>query len=279
MLKLGELQTLQVVKTTDFGVYLSESDTHTQEKVLLPKSQVPQGTTLNDELNVFLYKDSEDRLIATTTMPPITLGEIALLRVKEVSPIGAFLDWGLPKDLLLPFKEQTIRVQVDDMVLAALYIDKSNRLCATMKLYEYLKTSSSYKKDDHVTGMVYEISDDFGAFVAVDNQYSARIPKKELFLSLKPCDQIEARITSVLPDGKLDLSLREKAFVQLDFDAALIYERLQKEGGFLPYHDKTQPEILKQEFNLSKNAFKRAIGHLLKEKKILIQPDGIKLLL
>lgn len=277
MLKLGEMQILKVTKTTDFGVYLCESNTSTQEKVLLPKKQVPDNIKINDEIEVFLYKDSEDRLIATTMTPSITLGKVALLKVKEVSTIGAFLDWGLSKDLLLPFKEQTIRAKVGDLTLVALYIDKSDRLCATMKVYDYLSTNSSYKKDDRVIGTVYEISEEFGVFVAVDNQYSARIPNKELFHKLKPGDSVEARITSVLPDGKLDLSLREKAFLQLDIDAEIIFKRLQEEGGFLPYHDKTEPEIIKKEFNLSKNAFKRALGHLLKEKKIAIQQDGIKL--
>lgn len=275
MLKLGQTQILEVVKTTDFGVYLSDPKSTNQEKVLLPKNQVPPDLKINNEIEVFLYKDSEDRLIATTTIPPLTLGNVALLKVKEVSSIGAFLDWGLAKDLLLPFKEQTIRVKTNDLVVVALYIDKSSRLCATMKIYDYLRTDSPYQKDDRVIGTVYEVSDEFGVFVAVDNLYSGLIPKKEVYHTFKPGDSVEARITAVKPDGKLDLSIREKAFVQLEEDASLIFEKLKEEGGSLPFHDKTDAAIIKSEFNLSKNAFKRAIGHLMKEKKITITSSGI----
>lgn len=275
MIKLGEVQTLQVVKTTDFGVYLGET-ANSENKVLLPKNQVPMNIKIDEEIKVFIYKDSEDRIIATTTIPELTLGKTALLRVKEVTSIGAFLDWGLAKDLLLPFKEQTARVHMGEDILVALYIDKSDRLCATMKVYDYLDTNSPYKKDDRVMGIVYEIIDAFGAFVAVDNRYCGLIPAKELYRPLKVNDSVEARIINVKEDGKLDLSLREKAYVQMDADAEMIFKKLQEAGGFLPYHDKTDSEVIKAEFNLSKNAFKRGIGRLLKEGHIQITDSGIK---
>lgn len=137
MLRLGEKQSLKIVKKVDFGVYLAEAEG--EEKVLLPKKEVPEGSQVGDELEIFLYKDSKDRLIATTREPKVMLGKFALLKVKEVSRIGAFLDWGLDKDLLLPFKEQTRKVREGEECLAALYIDKSSRLCATMNVYPYLK--------------------------------------------------------------------------------------------------------------------------------------------
>ncbi len=275
-LQLGQVQTLTIVKTCDFGVYLASSVKESEERVLLPKRQIPENAKINDTLEVFLYKDSEDRLIATTTIPPLTLGTVALLKVKEQSKIGAFLDWGLAKDLLLPFKEQTKEVSTGDTVLAALYIDKSNRLAATMKVYDYLRTDSSYQKDDMVTGTIYETSDEFGIFVAVDNQYSALIPKKECYGSLKPGQQITARVTSVKADGKLDLSLRDRAHLQMDKDAEIIMKHLQKNDDYLPFNDKSDAESIKSEFNLSKNAFKRAVGKLLKEKKIIFMNDGIQ---
>lgn len=275
MLKLGEVQTLQVVKTSDFGVYLGET-ANSEDKVLLPKNQVPKEIKIGEEIKVFIYKDSEDRIIATTTIPALTLGKTALLRVKDVTSIGAFLDWGLAKDLLLPFKEQTTRVHTGEDVLVALYIDKSDRLCATMKVYEYLDLDSPYKKDDRVIGIVYEIIDAFGAFVAVDNRYCGLIPTKELYRSLKVGDSVEARVIHVKEDGKLDLSLREKAYVQMDADAEMIFKKLQEAGGFLPYHDKTDSDVIKVQFNLSKNAFKRGIGRLLKEGRIQITDLGIK---
>lgn len=276
MIRLGEIQTLEVVKTTDFGVYLGEHK-DSSEKVLLPKNSTPAKTTTGDQIEVFIYKDSSDRLIATTTMPPLTLGGLALLPVKEITSIGAFLDWGLAKDLLLPFKEQTERVHTGDHCLVALYIDKSNRLCATMKIYEYLSCDSPYQKDDKVIGMVYEIIESFGAFVAVDNKYCALIPNQELHKNIKVLDSIEARVIRVKEDGKLDLSVREKVHVQMDEDSQLILDKLTAANGFLPFHDKTDKEVIQKEFNLSKNAFKRAVGRLLKEKKIELLEEGIKL--
>lgn len=277
MIELGKYQTLEVVKKTDFGLYLSEADSDKKHSILLPIKEVPEGTATGDNLNVFIYKDSEDREIATTSKVPVTIGELAVLKVKEVSKIGAFLDWGLMKDLLLPYKEQTAKVEEGDQVLITLYPDKSNRLCATMKVYELLKTDSSYKKDDLVTGIVYDTIDAFGVFVAVDNLYSAMIPKNELFPSIKIGDTVKARVTSVREDGKLNLSLREKSHLQIDSDAELILTKLKAAGGVLPYHDASSPEDIKNEFKLSKNAFKRAIGKLFKAGTITITEDGIQL--
>lgn len=274
---LGEQQTLLVVKTTDFGVYLATSE-DSNNKVLLPKSQVPENTKIGDTLSVFIYKDSEDRLIATTATPKLMMGQVAKLNVKEVGNIGAFLDWGLAKDLFLPFKEQTDKVKQGEQALVTLYIDKSNRLCATMKVYEYLSKQSPYKKDDKVSGMVYEISEQFGAFVAVDEKFSALIPRKELFRPVRVGETIEARVSSVKEDGKLDLSLREKVHVQMDKDAAIIYNALKANNGFLPFNDKSAPDAIKDEFNLSKNAFKRALGRLMKENKIRQDEKGSYLL-
>lgn len=271
-MKLGKKQVLTVVKQVDFGVYLGSDE----ERVLLPKRQVPDGIEPGDPVEVFLYKDSDDRLIATTNEPKLELGGLAVLEVADVGKFGAFLDWGLEKDLFLPFKQQTAKVQKGDKCLVTLYIDKSERLCATMKVYEFLKTDSPYKKDDHVRGIIYDKSDEFGLFVAVDNQYSALIPKKEAFGRLYVGSEIEARVTAVKEDGKLDLSVREKIPVQMDKDAELVLKRIGEYGGELPFTDKAEPERIKREFSLSKNAFKRAVGRLLKEGKIEITANSIK---
>lgn len=271
---LGTKKTLMVVKEVEFGVYLGNS----QRKVLLPKKQVPEGVEVGDPIEVFLYKDSSDRLIATTNEPKIMLGELAVLTVAATGGIGAFLDWGLEKDLLLPFREQTAPLKKGDQILVALYIDKSQRLCATMKVYERLRTDSPYKVDDQVEGIIYELSDNFGVFVAVDNLYSALIPKREAFGKLRVGDRVKARVVKVKEDGKLDLSVREKAFLQMDADADLIMKRMEEYGGSLPFTDKADPELIKKEFDLSKNAFKRAIGRLLKEGKIEIREKSIEIL-
>ena len=270
-MKLGKRQVLTVVKKVDFGGYLGSDE----EKVLLPKKQVPEGVEPGDPIEVFLYKDSDDRLIATTSEPKIELGELAVLDVIDTSKFGAFLDWGLEKDLFLPFKQQTAKVEKGDQCLVSLYIDKSQRLCATMRVYEHLSTDSTYKKDDEVSGIIYDVSDNFGAFVAVDNQFSALIPKKDAFGNLRVGQTVTARVAAVKADGKLDLSQKDKIPMQMDKDAQLILKRMEERGGVLPFTDKADPEIIKKEFNMSKNAFKRAVGRLLKEKKVEITEKTI----
>ena len=279
MLKLGEIQTLFAVRRSEYGMYLAETAKTSQDApvVLLPNNQTPRELSPGDPIEVFLYRDSEDRLVATTTHPALTLGGLAVLPVKEVNRIGAFLSWGLAKDLLLPFSEQTYRVKAGDYALVSLYIDKSIRLCATMKVYSYLETDAPYQKEALVSGIVYEISNTLGAFVAVDNRYSALIPKQELFRPLTPGEQINARISGIREDGKLTLSLRDRSYLQIQPDAVLIEERLKENGGFLPLHDKSPADVIGQELSLSKNAFKRAVGHLLKEGKITLEENGIRL--
>ena len=180
MIRLGEIQTLRIIKKVDFGVYLYDGEDEA-ERVLLPIKQVPMQAQVGDEVEVFLYRDSKDRLITTTARPKLTLHHVARLKVAQVGKVGAFLDWGLEKELLLPYREQTRKVSAGEECLAALYIDKSNRLCATMNVYPYLSTESPYRKEDRVKGTVYEISRNFGAFVAVDDQYSGLIPQRELY--------------------------------------------------------------------------------------------------
>ncbi len=276
MIRLGEKQTLVVIKKVDFGVYLAEK-AGSEEKVLLPVKQVPQGADLGSSIEVFIYKDSDDRLIATTSEPKIMLGDVRVLKVKETTRIGAFMDWGLEKDVLLPFKEQTAKVKAGDDVLCAMYIDKSSRLCVTMNVYKYLKSDSPYKKDDKVMGTVYEMSDNFGAFVAVDDIYSGLIAKKELYGNLKIGDRISARVVSVKEDGRLNLSVREKAYLQMDTDADKILAMIENNGGKLGFTDKASPDLIKEKTGMSKNEFKRAVGRLLKEGKIVIGEASIEL--
>ena len=273
-MKLGEKQVLTVVKIVDFGVYLGSDE----ERVLLPKKQVPSGIEVGDPIEVFLYKDSSDRLIATTNEPKLTIGQLAVLEVADTSRMGAFLNWGLEKDLFLPFKQQTAKVEKGDHCLVTLYIDKSDRLCATMKVYHQLRTDSPYKKDDRVSGIIYDRSDEFGMFVAVDNQFSARIPKKECNGRLRVGDMIDARVTAVKEDGKLDLSVRDKIPEQMDKDAEQILQEIKNHGGKLPFTDKADPEVIKEEFGMSKAAFKRAVGRLLKENKVIITEKSIEFL-
>lgn len=264
------------MKKVDFGVYLAE-DPGSETHVLLPAKQVPEEARQGEKIHVFLYKDSKDRLIATTNTPKLTIGGYAPLTVKEVGKIGAFLDWGLEKDLFLPYKEMTSHVEAGDEVLVTLYIDKSSRLCASMKgIYDLLEKDSPYEKGETVTGRVYEFSDNFGTFVAVDDKYSAKIPVSEDGSFLRIGDVIEAKVTAVKPDGKLDLTLREKAYIQMDADAEKIMELLDSYAGVLPFTEKASPEVIKRETGLSKAAFKRAIGTLYKHRKITLNDGKIR---
>lgn len=275
-MRLGEYQKLKIIKKVDFGVYLAERGDD-ELRVLLPYKQIPEGAELGDEIEVFLYKDSKDRLIATTNRPKLALGELAVLRVLEVGKIGAFLDWGLEKDLFLPYKEMTARIEAGDEVLVKLYIDKSRRLCASMKkLYDLLRKDSPYHKDDMVTGRIYEFGHDFGTFVAVDDCYSAMIPAHEDCSHLRIGDVIEAKVLGAKPDGKLDLTMRAKAYLQMDEDAEKVMGVIEEFAGVLPFTDKASPEVIKRETGLSKNAFKRAVGRLYKERRIEITERAIR---
>ena len=277
MLKIGEKQTLRIDKQVPFGVYLTGDVPN--ERFLLPRSQVPAGAAIGDELEVLRYKDSEDRLIATRKEPKLTLHQVGYLTVIQVSRIGAFLDWGLDKDLLLPYHEQPReRVKEGQTVLVAVYLDKSERLCATMNVYPWLRTDSPYQTGDQVTGIVYETSRNFGAFVAVDSIYSALIPRRELVRELKAGDVVRARVTGVKPDGKLDLSIREKSYLQIEADVETVLNMLNEGGGMIPFTDKASPELIREQAHMSKNEFKRAIGHLLKENRISIEEDKIVLI-
>ena len=277
MFDLGKKQKLYVVNKAEQGIYLGETK-ESKEKVLLPIKQCPDGIKPGDELEVFIYLDSKDRPIATIREPKLSLGKTALLKVASVNKIGAFMDWGLEKDLLLPFKQQTKRVSEGEEVICGMYIDKSGRLCATMKVYDYLETTDKYSKGDEVTGRVYEISDNFGAFVAVDDKYSALIPKKEMFGKINVGDVDNYRVIAVREDGKITLANRKPAYIQIDDDADKVLKVIEEFDGVLPFNDKASPEVIKREFNMSKNEFKRAVGKLYKERKIEITEKSIRII-
>ena len=282
---LGKVSALKIAKLTPIGAYLSVADLETypdlkSHEILLPKNEFAGKELRRGEiLEAFVYLDSEDRPIATLKAPVLSMGELAVLTCSETTQMGAFLDWGLMKELFLPFKEQTYRIKKGDKALVTLYIDKSSRLCASMKIYKLLSTESPYKANDHVEGLVYELSNEHGAYVAVDNKYSGLITNRDLIKSVKVGEQLQLRVSKVLPDGKLELAMREQSHLQLSDDCDRIYNELKASTkGFLPYHDKTESLIIKNKFNMSKIAFKRAIGHLYKQGLIEIKDDGIRLL-
>lgn len=273
MLELGKRQELVIHRLTEIGAYVGEADSP-ESAVLLPRKQVPAEAKIGDALDVLLYKDSEDRMIATVHESKLVRGQVGFLKVIQVTGIGAFLDWGLERDLFMPFKEQTKKPQAGDTVLVTMYVDKSERLCATMRIYDHLSAEPPYQKGDTVNGTVYEIKP-LGAFVAVDDRYFGLIPASEVYQDFRPGDRITAQVMKRRADGKLDLRVRRKAYKQMDQDAQLLWNCLMEADGYLPFHDKSDPEEIRQAFGLSKAAFKRAEGHLLKEGKIRLASDGI----
>ena len=277
MIKMGCYNTLTVSRKVDFGIYLKDNEDSKSEEILLPAKEVPEGVSAGDELKVFIYRDSKDRPIATTTEPLLTMDFPAVLRVKEVTNIGAFLDWGLPKDLLLPYREMRGHVNAGDEILVRLYVDKSHRLAASMKeLYHQLSTRSPYGIGDEVQGRVYEFGHDFGTFVAVDDKYSAMIPAHEDASKYQIGQVITLRVTGVKEDGKLDVSARAKSYMQMDDDAEHVMEIIESYAGVLPFTEKATPEVIARETGLSKAAFKRAVGRLYKERRISLEGGKIK---
>ena len=275
-MELGKIQTLEISRKKDFGVYLVDvGDYDSKSGVLLPIRQVPKEAQIGDKVEVFLYKDSEDRLIATTRNPKLCVGELAALKIKEVSKIGAFVDIGIDKDILLPFKEMEGSPKANDEVLMSLYVDRSQRLALSMRIYKYLKPAQNYKKDDILKARVYRIRD-VGVMLAVDDKYYGMIPKVENYENYKIGEVIEARVLRVREDGKLDLSHRKKAYIQLGEDAERIASLLDKKLGRLELGDNSSPEKIKEVLGISKNAFKRAIGSLYKNNKIKIYEDHIE---
>lgn len=272
-MKLGEIQKLKIEKKVEFGVYLSDGT----DRVLLPKKQVPEDYKIGDEISAFIYKDSKDRLIATTNTPKLTLGQYGLLTVSQVNKVGAFMDWGLEKDLFLPFKEMTRQPNEGDEILVRVYIDKSERLCASMKgIYDMLSKKPPYQVGDEVEARIYEFGHDFGTFVALEDKYSAMLPRHEDVSKFRIGDVLMVRITGIKEDGKCDVTIRDKAYVQMDEDADALLDLIDSYAGVLPFTEKASPEVIKRETGLSKAAFKRAVGRLYKERKISLEGGKIR---
>ncbi|EGW39654.1 S1-like domain-containing RNA-binding protein [Desulfosporosinus sp. OT] len=276
MIEIGKIQKLKISNFTSFGAYLDAGTGVRHDNILLPIKQLPEDSKEGDELEVFIYRDSEERLIATRKKPLAQLGELAYLKVSAKTKIGAFLDIGLERGLFLPFHEQKFPIQVGKGYLVKVYLDKSKRLSATTEIYEYLEAESPYQKNDKVVGTVYSIKPDIGIFVAVDNKYMGLIPVSEFFSDLREGDLVEARVIRVREDGKLDLSPRELSYIQMDNDALKILQGIKNHGGFLSLNDKSSPVEIQSRLQMSKAAFKRAVGKLLKENKVQQTDGGLK---
>ena len=279
MIKLGEMQELEVAKKVDIGVYLkSEANEKPEDRILLPIKQVPENTNVGDKIKVFVYRDSNDRMIATVKRPKIVMGEITYLKVVEMSKIGAFMNWGLEKDLFLPFKEQVDDIKLNGEYMVGLYIDKSDRLCATMNLFNVLRTDSPYKVNDIVKGTVFSLKRGLGAMVAVDGKYLGLIHEGEILKPLHSGEEVEVRVSNVKEDGKLDLSLKDAPRLQIDKDGEKILKALIRSNGSLPLNDDSSPEEITKLLGMSKSSFKKAAGRLMKRNVVIMTKSGIKML-
>lgn len=272
MYKLGQRENLKIDKINT-EVLLKKDNENNFVRMNVDELS---GEKVGDVIDVFIYNDNK-KLMATKKQPKIELGKIARLEVKDITRIGAFLDCGLDKDILLPFKEQTSKLVKGQKYLVYLYIDKSNRLALTMRIKNLLKNDSGYVKNDWVEGVIYNIVDGLGAFVAVDNKYEGLIPESELTGVVDLGEEVKCRVTDVKSDGKLDLSFFEPAYKHISSDADVIMEELKNSDGFINFNDKTDANKIKSVFNMSKSSFKRAVGRLLKENMIQFYKDGIKL--
>ena len=275
MLALGKIQKAYVNRLSEFGAYLSD-EKNGEFEVLLPNKFVPKDIEIDAELSVFIYKDSEQRLTATLQTPLLTLGQIGFLEVVSDIKSGFFLNMGLDKDLYMPYNETKGTPQKGRKVLVQVYVDQNDQLCATMKIFNHLKDGTHFKVGEHVKGTIYELKPEMGAFFAIEDTFHGLIPKHELYKEIKEGAKLEARITRVREDGKVNLSIREKSAVQINDDVDLLMKVLTDSGGMLYLNDESEPEDIKRKLNLSKRAFKRAVGRLLKEGKIQILEDGIK---
>ncbi len=273
----GKFYKMKIARITKHGAYLDAGTGSDSDDILLPGAQIPESAGPGDELEVFIYRDSEDRLISTVNKPLLSLGECGVLTVAQTTRIGAFLDWGLEKDLFIPFDAQRGKIHAGDKLFVGVYTDKSGRLCATMDVYDMLSADSEYERNANVTGTVHGINDRIGAFVAVDDKYHGLIPKDDLIRPLEYCEKVEARVKERRSDGKLILSLRNPAYKAIEPDSEAIIRELKKNDGFIPYHDKSSPEAIKKKFHMSKSAFKRAVGRLYRDDRIKIEKDGISL--
>ena len=275
MIKLGHNNKLRVGRFVDFGAYLTDDE---GAEILLPARYVSDDLAVGDEIDVFVYKDSEDRPVATTDVPYVEVGQFAFLQVVAVNKVGAFLDWGLPKDLLVPFSEQKARMQQGGIYLVYVYLDnESGRIVASAKVEKYLgNLIPDYKPGQRVEALVWEHTP-IGYKVIVDNLFQGMLYQNELYRPVEIEETVEAYVKMVRPDGKIDLTLGDKAVNRVRELSDEIMERLKNSGGSLPYGDKSSPDDIKAEFKCSKRDFKQAIGRLYKEHRIVIDGDNIAL--
>lgn len=277
MIEIGKINNLIVSKHSTHGVYLKDEDA--DEEVLLPNAFVDKKLSVNDVISVFIYKDSEDRIVATTETPKLFLGQFELLRIKDIAKVGAFADWGLQKDLLIPYSEQKHELEVGEEYIVYLYLDEqTKRLVGSTKIRKHLqKEEVNLTPGDEVSLMAFDVSD-LGVSVIVNEKYSGMVYDDEIYEPLEYGEKLKGYVKKVRPDGRLDITLRKFGYKKVATGSDKILEKLNQNNGFLNLHDKSSPEEISNQLKMSKKVFKKAIGDLYKRKKITIEEKGIRLI-
>lgn len=274
-IKLGKYNQLEVVKEVDFGVYLNGDE---DGEILLPKRYVPEGTKPGDVLNVFIYLDMEERLVATTLQPYVQVGEFACLEVAWVNQFGAFLNWGLMKDLFVPFREQKMKMQRGKRYVVYVHLDEeSYRIVASAKVEHFLSTEKpDYQPGQEVEVLVWQRTE-LGYKVIVENKFSGMLYHNEIFQPLEVGMRLTAFMKQVRPDGKIDLVLQKAGARKVDDFSEVLWQYIKDNDGFTPLNDKTDAEVIYHTFGVSKKTFKKAVGDLYKKRRIVLEEDGIHL--
>ncbi|MEE9369498.1 MAG: S1-like domain-containing RNA-binding protein [Pontiella sp.] len=276
MVEVGRVNTLEVSRNSDFGLLLEGGELG---EILMPKRYVSKEWKTGDKIEVFVYLDSEDRLTATTDRPKAMVGEFALLRVKELTAIGAFLDWGMPKDLFVPFREQRMNMREGESYIVHIYLDRaSGRIAASSKLDKYLESSIRYYKDgDEVELMIWQKTD-LGYKAIINNERWGMVFHNEVFQAMQRGKTMKGYIKTMRPDGKIDLCLHKPGYEKVTLLTDKILNYIKEQGGFMPITDKNPPEEIYGLFSVSKKTYKKAIGALYKQRMITIEKSGTRLL-
>lgn len=276
MAELGKTNTLTILKNSDFGLFLDGQDLG---EILLPKRYVTPDMKPGGEVVVFIYLDGEERYTATTEKPAAEVGQVAFMKVRSIEKAGAFLEWGIMKDVLVPFSEQKVKMEAGKYYIVFLYVDKiTERITASMKLEKFIhKSPPDYTSGEEVDGIIVQ-STDLAYKVVINNRHFGLLYKNEVFKPFMVGQKLNVHVKKVRDDGKVDLAVDAPGHVKLDTNSQKILDRLTSEGGFLPFHDKTDAEVIYRHFGISKKVFKASIGQLYKQRKIEILPHGIKTL-
>ena len=275
MINVGTYNELEVVKELDFGIYLREGDV----EILMPTKWVPVGTKIGDLLNVFIFRDSDDRLIATTKEPYATSESFAFLEAKQVNEIGAFMDWGMDKDLLVPFREQAHRMEPRKSYVVFVYVDEeTNRLVGSTKLNRFIERENINVQEGDIVDLLVYSETDLGYNAIVNNLYSGLIYKNEIYEAIRIGDKIKGFVKRVREDNKIDLSLQKSGLDLVDDVKWRILKLMKEQNGFLPLNDNSSPEDIKAKLQISKKAFKKAIGALYRERLVKLTEKGVELI-